>query len=80
MTSRKYFTGEKNPAGFITEDPNDPIVYTSKRPGPKPKHGEPTILKSWRVPESLNDKIQAKADRNSLPWAEWLVKHLKSTV
>ena len=48
--------------------------------GAKTKYGEPTKLRAFRVPLTLNERIQSRADRDNLSWSEWLVKFLKSKV
>ena len=41
------------------------------------KYGDKTVTKSFRIPESLDQRIQKKADKNDISWSELVIKSLK---
>jgi len=43
------------------------------------KIGEKTITKSFRMPESLDKRIQDKADSQGISWSELVIKSLNKT-
>lgn len=43
--------------------------------GPKNKHNEPTISKSFRWPVSLVEKIDA--ERGDVPFSNWVIEKLR---
>lgn len=41
------------------------------------KYGDKTVSKSFRLPESLDKRIQKKADKEKVSWSELVIKSLK---
>ena len=44
------------------------------------KYGEKTVTKSFRIPVSLDQRIQDKADKDDMSWSELVIKSLSRSI
>ena len=51
-------------------------MLETMRTGRPRKHDEETVLKAVRVPKSLDQRIQKKADKEQVSWSEIVIKSL----